>query len=401
VKPRRVFVAGIGAISPLGDSWAATVAELAKGRCAVRPIEAFDVAGFPSSVAASIDQTFDTCPDRRLALARLAARQAWAMAQLNAPPERIGVFIGAESGRAPFATILALARAAGGGSRFDHEKFGTQARELAASIDASTLSPSAVASALAGEFVAHGPVHTVSIACASGAAAIVAAARAVRLGVCDVALTGGVGADVDPLMLVGFGNLGALSERGVSCPFDVRRDGFVLGEGAAMIVLTNDRTNAVAEVTGIARTLDAYHLTKPAPEGDGAFRAMQAALADANRSRVDYIQAHGTSTLLNDEAEAKAIRRLFGEATSGIHVSSAKGALGHWVAGAGALGFLCATESVRSGKLLPTAGLQEPDPSCELRHVLGEALESDVGSAMVNAFAFGGANASIIVERAQ
>jgi len=399
VSRRRVYVAGLGAITPLGDTWPETTRALAQGHSAVRAVEQFDVANFPCTVAASIPRRFDHTGDRRLALAEHAAREAWAMAGVDAASERIGVFIGAESGRAPFATIRALARAAGGGAAFDHEAFGTQARPLAASIDASAVSPAAVASALAREIGALGSVQTISIACASGAAAIVEATRAIRLGECDLALCGGVGADVDPLMLVGFGKLGALSARGVSCPFDVHRDGFVVGEGAAMVVLSSTPSRLGIEVSGVARTLDAYHLTKPDPEGEGAARAMYGALADAGCASVDYVQAHGTSTPLNDAIEARAIRRVLGSNWQDVYVSSVKGALGHWVAGAGAVGFLCAVHAVQCGSLFPTANLKQPDPECELLHVLGSALAHDAASALVNAFAFGGANACIVVTR--
>jgi 3-oxoacyl-[acyl-carrier-protein] synthase II len=363
------------------------------------PVDSFDVKDFPCTVAASVKKSFHHTDDRRLALAEQAAREAWAMARVECVPDRIGVFVGAESGRATIATILELARAAGGKRYFDHRAFGAGARPLAARIDASAVSPATVASALAREFGAGGSVQTISIACASGAAAIVEATRAIRLGECDIALCGGVGADVDPLMLVGFGRLGALSARGVSCPFDVRRDGFVVGEGAAMVVLSSRPSSLGIAVTGIARTLDAYHLTKPDPEGDGAARAMQRALDDAGRDAVDHVQAHGTSTPLNDEVESKAIGRVFGPRARDIYVSGVKGAVGHWVAGAGALGFLCAAHAVRTGLVLPTANLKEPDPRCELRHVLGAAVSARVDSAMVNAFAFGGANACLVVER--
>ena len=393
---RRVFVTGIGAITPLGATWVESVAPLAQGRSAVAPVDAgqaggFDVSGFPCTVAARIPRAFAHGDDRRLALAREAAREAWAMGgSADVAPARVGVFIGAESGRATIPTILALARAAGGGNSFDHQAFGREARALAAR--------------MAAAIGAQGPVQTISIACASGAAAIVEATRAIRLGVCDLALCGGVGADVDPLMLVGFGKLAALSARGLSCPFDLRRDGFVVGEGAAMVVLSCAPANVSGaggpiEITGVGRTLDAYHLTKPDPRGDGAARAMQAALADAGRDTVDYIQAHGTSTPLNDEAEARAIRRVFGDRTAAIPVSSVKGALGHWVAGAGAIGFSCAVEALRTGTILPTAGLQQPDPACDLCHVQGSAARRPVAAAMVNSFAFGGANACIVVER--
>jgi 3-oxoacyl-[acyl-carrier-protein] synthase II len=200
-------------------------------------------------------------------------------------------------------------------------------------------------------------------------------------------------------MLAGFGLLGALSARGRSCPFDVRRDGFVVGEGAAMVVLAADRGDAAVEVAGAARTLDAHHLTAPDPAGDGGARAMRAALDDAAADAVDVVQAHGTSTPLNDAVEAAAIRRVLGPGLDRAHVSSVKGALGHAVAGAGAIGFLAAVEAVRSGVVFPTAGLEHPDPACALPHVMGRALRRPVAAALANAFAFGGANACLVVRR--
>jgi len=166
-------------------------------------------------------------------------------------------------------------------------------------------------------------------------------------------------------------------------------------------VLSCERDGALAEVVGEGRSLDAHHLTAPEPGGEGAERAMRAALAQAGLSSVDYVQAHGTSTPLNDAVEAAAIRRVLGAGLSRARVSSVKGALGHWVAGAGALGFLCAVEAVRSGTVLPTAGLAHPDEECALPHVMGVAQQLPCRAAMVNAFAFGGANASLVVRRCE
>lgn len=399
MSARPVWIVGVGARTPLGGTWAETAQALALGRSAISAITLFDSTGYPCGVAAEVSGVHSG-EDRRLWLARPAAAEAWSQAAVSADPARIGVFIGAESGRASFRTVLALSRAAGGGAVFDEPAFARGARSFAASFDASVVSPAAVGAALAGELGADGPVETLSLACASSSAAIAEGARAVRLGECDVALCGGVGADVDPLMLAGFGLLGMLSARGVSCPFDVRRDGMVVGEGAAFVVLSSTRAApdhplAGLELAGFGRSLDAWHLTAPDPEGQGATRAMTAALAAAGESTVDYVQAHGTSTALNDVIEATAVARLFGD---DVPVSSVKGALGHWIAGAGALGLLCAVEAVRSGVLFPTVGLTEPDPACAVRHVrLGETRTVRV--ALANAFAFGGANSSLIVRR--
>jgi 3-oxoacyl-(acyl-carrier-protein) synthase len=394
----RVFVRGTGAMTALGHTWPASLQALAQGRAAIGPVRAFDVSNFPSTVAAAIED-FTHAGDRRLALVRVAAREAWLAAGVEPAGDRLGIFLGAESGRAPFATLLALTRAAGGGPRFDHAQFGVRAAPLAAQFDASIISPAAVTSALALEYGAGGPAVTISLACSSGASAIAEAARAIRLGVCDVAMCGGVGADVDPMMLAGFGRIGALTARGMSCPFDVRRDGFVVGEGAAIVVLSRERGAATVELAGEGRSLDAHHLTAPDPDGDGASRAMRAALKAAGAAAVGYVQAHGTSTPLNDAVEALALQRVLGRHLDAAHVSSVKGALGHWIAGAGALGFLCAHAAVDQALLLPTANLREPDPACALPHVFEKAMRKTVDVAMVNAFAFGGANCSLVLRR--
>jgi 3-oxoacyl-(acyl-carrier-protein) synthase len=384
VSERRVWVTGVGAVTPLGRTWNESAAALASGETAIRPITRFDVTGFPCTVAATVETSGQG--DRRIELACRAAEDAWHQASSDVAAERIGVFVGAEAGRPTFATTVAVTRAVAARRSL---------APLASQISPVVTSPASVASTLAQMIGAHGPVETISLACASSAAAIAEAARALRSGECDVALAGGVGADVDQLMLASFGLLGALSARGASCPFDIRRDGFVLGEGAAFVVLEIDRRRAFAEVAGIGRTMDAYHLTAPDPDGVGAERAMRAALVDARIDKVDYVQSHGTSTPLNDIAEAQALRRVLGNTLDTAHVASVKGAIGHAIAGAGALGLLCAVEAVARGVLLPTAGLQDPDPQCPLPHLIGHALRANATTALVNSFAFGGANVSL------
>jgi 3-oxoacyl-[acyl-carrier-protein] synthase II len=402
---RAIYVRAVGACTPLADGWTASARALATGATAIRPIDTFDATGFPCSVAAAMPSELPVVEDRRLRYAERAAREAWHAADLaGTPPERIGVFLGAESGRGRWETVLALANAARSSTGgFDHERFGNEARRFAKQIDANVISPAAVARALAKLIGAAGPVETISLACASGGAAIVEAVRAIRLGEIDVALCGGVGADADPLMVAGFGLLGILSARGVSCPFDVERDGFVVGEGAAMLVLSADRgggpSAARCEIAGVARSLDAYRITAPEPDGDGAARAMSEALRDAGETTVQYVQAHGTSTPLNDRIEVAAIKRVLGDSVEQAHVSSAKGALGHWVAGAGAVGALYAYEAVVNGTVFPTAGLREPDRDCDVNHVIGPALRKDVRVALANSFAFGGANACLVLRR--
>jgi 3-oxoacyl-[acyl-carrier-protein] synthase II len=393
---REAWVRGVGAITPLGPTWPESRDRLAAGQSGVRAVhEGFDTAGYPSRAAAAVEWPTPPGLDRRAALAARAADEALACGALEGvPAERVGIFVGAESGRGTFANVTSLARAAGGGARFDHERFGRAAPALTGALDAVALSPAAVASMLARRTGARGPAVTLSLACSSASAAIGEAVRALRLGACDAALAGGVGADVDPFMLAGFGLLGALSASGVSCPFDVRRDGFVVGEGAAFVVLATDRGDARVRVAGVGRSLDAHHLTAPDPDGAGAELAMRRALADAGVDHVDYVQAHGTSTPLNDAIEARALARVLGDRAA---VGAVKGALGHWIAGAGAIGLLCAVEAVTSGLFLPTAGLREPDPACELPHVTGQARRARAERALVNSFAFGGANTTLVV----
>lgn len=399
MRSRRVYVRGVGAITALGRSWADSLTALASGRSAIGPVQGFDVQNFPSTVAAAIEG-LTPGGDRRWVLAQAAMAEAWQGADVaDAPPDRRGVFLGAESGRAPFGTLLNLTRAAGGRADFDHGSFGAAAGAMAAQFDAAIISPAAVTSALARTYQVGGPAVTLSLACASGASAIAEAARAIRLGVCDVALCGGVGADVDPLMLAGFGRLGALSAVGLSCPFDVRRDGFVVGEGAAMVVLASDRGRATTELVGEGRSLDAHHLTAPDPQGQGAERAMRSALQAAQVEAVDYVQAHGTSTPLNDAIEVAALQRVLGRHLDRALVSSVKGALGHWIAGAGALGFACAHAAVAHNIVLPTANLSRPDPACAVPHVMQRAVQREAEVALVNAFAFGGANCSLVLRR--
>lgn len=380
---RPVFVHGWAARSSFGD-WEATLSRAMAGQSAIAPVTRFDAAGFPCAVAAGVDAWLDE-EDRRTPMLLEV------VAQLGSGSGRLGVFIGAESGRGRLDTLRQLCQAAG--NPFDPAQFTQRARPLAARLSPQVVSPAAPAAAVARARGARGPVATLSLACASGLAAIVDAARAVAGGECDAAIAGGVGCDVDPLMLAGFGKLSALSARGVSRPFDRRRDGFVVGEGAAAVLLSAEP--GPVQILGVGRSVDAHHLTMPAPDGSGARAAMRAALLGlAEGEALDVVQAHGTSTPLNDAVEAEALLSL----NRPIHaVSSIKGALGHWIAGAGALGFLCAAEALRSGRIVPTAGLERPDSA--LSHVMGAGVTRAVRTALVNAFAFGGANASVLLVR--
>ena len=378
---RRVYCHGLAARSSFGD-WPATLSRLMAGDSAVAPVDRFDATGFPSTVAAAVPGWCD-CEDRRTPMILDV------LERLPRLPGRVGVFVGAESGRGRMDTLRQLCQAAG--RPFDPARFVAGAAALAPRLSPEVVSPAAPSAALARRLRATGPVTTLSLACASGLAAIVEAVRSLQQGECETAVAGGVGCDVDPLMLSGFGKLSALSARGCSRPFDRRRDGFVVGEGAALVLLST-RPGPV-EVLGVGRSVDAHHLTMPDPQGRGALAAMRAALAGLEPGLpLDVVQAHGTSTPQNDAVEAAALAAL-GRPLGAV--SSVKGALGHWIAGAGALGFVCAAQALLTGEIIPTAGLEQPES--DLQHVQGRGWVRRPRTALVNAFAFGGANASALL----
>jgi 3-oxoacyl-(acyl-carrier-protein) synthase len=342
--------------------------------------------------------------DRRTQLAQRAVAEAWAAARLDGARleggARIGVFVGAESGLACWEAAWALSRAGGGAARLDRAAFAAHPDAVIAWADPRRTSTAAVAWAIARQVGARGPCRTIALACASGAAAILEAVRALAAGACDAAVCVGVGADVDPLMVAAFGRLGALSTRGRSVPFDHRRDGFVLGEGAAALVLSADRGDATVYVAGGARTFDGGKLTAPGPDGGAAQRAIAGAIDDAGRARIGYVAAHGTSTPSGDVAEAHALRTVLGADLGGARVGAVKSALGHWIAGSGALGAVCAWHAVAHDQLLPTIGVERISDDCELPHVLHTAKTARIDAALACSFGFGGANACVVLRRA-
>jgi 3-oxoacyl-[acyl-carrier-protein] synthase II len=248
----------------------------------------------------------------------------------------------------------------------------------------------------------RGPCETITTACASGTHAVAAAARLVASGRCDVALGGGAEAAMTAVGMAAFANMTALSTTGFSRPFDIRRDGFAMAEGAGALVLEEldhaRRRGApiLAELLGAASTADAHHITAPAPGGNGAAACMELALADAGLSPTDivHINAHGTSTPLNDLAEAQAITKVFG--TPGPVVTSTKGVTGHALGGAGALEAVATTLTIHHQLIPPTAGYEQPDPEIHLDLVHGEARPWTPGPSMSNSFGFGGHNGCLV-----
>jgi 3-oxoacyl-[acyl-carrier-protein] synthase II len=249
-------------------------------------------------------------------------------------------------------------------------------------------------------------------ACATSAHAIGDAFRAIQYGDADIILSGGAEATVTPMAIGGFANMKALSERNdspetASRPFDATRDGFVMGEGSGVVVLEELEharkrgARIYAEVVGYGATGDAYHLTAPAPGGEGAQRAMRRAMEDAGLQPgdVQYINAHGTSTPANDLNETKAIKAVFGDEAKKLNVSSTKSATGHMLGAAGAVEFIFSALAVREGKVPPTINYQTPDPECDLNYTPNQAASREMTAALSNSFGFGGHNVTLAVRR--
>ena len=268
--------------------------------------------------------------------------------------------------------------------------------------------PNAAAGTIAMRFGATGPGFSVASACATGGHAIGEALRMITRGEADVVLAGGTEAALTSVCIAAFRRMGALSREGVSRPFDARRDGFVMGEGAGVLVLERAEharargATVFARIAGYGASNDAYHITQPDTEGRGATKAMRATLADADVAPGDvgYINAHGTGTPYNDKIETAAIKAVFNGSSTPPPVSSSKSAIGHLLGAAGAVEALVCVEAVRRGVLPPTINYQEPDPECDLQHVPHEAREAPVHTAIANAFGFGGQNCVVVLRAA-
>ncbi len=312
--------------------------------------------------------------------------------ELGADPARIGVMVGTGIGGITTNEQQIVVR---------HEKGDRRVSPFLIPM----MMPNAASAAISMRHGFQGPCETTVTACAAGTHAIGNAANVIRSGRCDVMIAGGSEAPFTPTSLAGFGNMTALSNSGKSTPFDVGRDGFVMGEGAAVLVLEDlDRALARgAEILGLvlgsASTADAHHITAPAPGGSGAIRCMELALADAEVSveQVGHINAHGTSTPLNDMAEAHAVAKVFGTSPGPV-VTSTKGVTGHALGAAGALEAAAVLLSIRHGLVPPTHGLVEPDPEMpELDLVMGEPRPWEPGPALSNSFGFGGHNGTLVI----
>jgi 3-oxoacyl-[acyl-carrier-protein] synthase II len=424
---RRVVITGIGVVSPNGIGRSAFSEAIVEGRSGVKPIESFDTSGQVIRIAGEV-QGFDVSPylgehkknakvmSRAVGFAVGAAALAVEDADLRVDgldPARFGVCMG--TGLTPMdITELAgpIARGLTPRGTLDLGRFSVAQAESMFPLWLLKHLPNMAAAHISILHHAMGPNNTIVTACAAGTQAIGEAFRLIARGDSDAMLAGGCDSRLDPLMLVAYRAMNAVSlstrpPSEVSRPFDGERDGFVLGEGAAVLVLESlqrarrRRAHIYAEVTGYGSSFDAYGLTRPEPEGKGAALSMQSALreAKADPSEVDYINAHGTSTRLNDLMETNAVKRVFGHRAPTIPMSSQKSMVGHLIGASGALEAAATALTLERGVVPPTINQDVPDPNCDLDYVPNTAREIPVQTALSNSFGFGGQNASLVMCR--
>jgi 3-oxoacyl-[acyl-carrier-protein] synthase II len=425
---RRVVITGMGAVTPLGHSVGAMFDAQLEGRSGVGPIFRFNATRFPTQFAAQVKDfdlgRFVRDPSRwqfsgvNSQFAAAAAQQALSDAGLldgaRVDRTRCGVYLGAGEGIQDFHNLLSLVAQAyrPEDCRVDDavfERGGLRAFHPQQEAEQELHTTSAH---LAAYFDLEGPNFNCLTACAASAQAVGEAVELIRHGDADLMLAGGSHSMIHPLGVTGFSRLTALSTRNdaptrASRPFDLHRDGFVLGEGAGMLVFeelghARQRGATVyAELTGYGSTADAFRVTDSHEEGRGAIACMRGALKDSGLApaAIDYINAHGTSTKVNDFVETLAIKRVFGEGAYAVPVSSSKSMLGHLIAAGGAVELITCVEVIRQGKLPPTINYETPDPECDLDYVPNTARDKRVRHALSNSFGFGGQNISLIVSR--
>jgi 3-oxoacyl-[acyl-carrier-protein] synthase II len=407
----RVVITGMGAITPLGHSWAETWRNLVAGVSAGRRVTHFDPTDYPTQFACSVTdfepaRYMDAKEAKRLGTvtqyAWVATQEAVANSGLNLDHEdkdRVGIEMGSAFGALDLLEQQVLALDRGGPRRIKP-----------------TVGPSVLISTtpcyIAINLGVTGPVDSRMSACATGITSLGEAMRRLQRGEVDVMIAGGSDAFQTPLMMASFSRLGAMSTRNdnpaTACrPFCATRDGLILGEGATVMVLeTLEHAQArgaaiLAEITGLGLSSDAYNMAAPEPTGVGAAKAMKYALREAaiEGSEIDFVAAHGTATRLNDSSETAAIKLALGEAAYDTRISSVKSMVGHMMGAAGAISAAAIVGAIQDGVLPPTINYVEPDPECDLNYVPNHAEQRRVDIGICNAFGFGGQNASMVIER--
>ncbi|HLJ97886.1 MAG TPA: beta-ketoacyl-[acyl-carrier-protein] synthase family protein [Gemmataceae bacterium] len=425
---RRVVITGMGVVTPLGHSVKDLFKGQLEGRSGIGPITLFDASHFPTKFAAQV-QDFDltrhvkdasrwTHSGSNARFAAGAAQEALVDADLldnhQVDRTRCGVYLGSGEGIQDFHNLVSLVA----------DSYQPEAREVDCHAFAQgglkefharrefEQEPHTTPAHLADYFDLQGPNYNCLTACAASSQAIGEATELIRHGDADVMLSGGAHSMIHPLGLTGFNLLTALSTynaepQKASRPFDLQRDGFVLGEGAGMLVLEElehaQRRGApiYAELTGYGTTADAFRVTDSHPDGRGAIACIRMALKDSGLmpSDIGYINAHGTSTQVNDKVETLAIKKVFGEVAYQVPVSSSKSMIGHLIAAAGAVELIITIMALRQGTLPPTINYDVPDPECDLDYVPNVAREKRIRHALSNSFGFGGQNITLIVSR--
>jgi 3-oxoacyl-[acyl-carrier-protein] synthase II len=416
----------MGLVTPLGVRVEELWKNLMAGASGVGLTTVFDASRFPTKISAEV-RNWDIADEgqdarhwqfcgRHTKFAAGAALQAMRDAGLekglSADPTRLGVYLGSGEGQQDFDSFTSMMMAAISGDTLDVAKFTKLGLETLHPLSEVEQEPNMPAGHLAGMFDAQGPNLNCLTACAASSQAIGEATELVRRGDADVMLSGGTHSMIHPFGVTGFNLLTALSTRNdeparASRPFDNERDGFVLGEGAAMVVLEElehaKRRGAKihGELLGYGSTADAYRITDTHPEGRGAAACITMALKDAGLGTHDihYINAHGTSTDVNDKVETLAIKKVFGEHAYKIPVSSTKSMMGHLIAAAGATELIVCLLAIRDGMLPPTINYENPDPNCDLDYVPNKSRPGKCDRALSNSFGFGGQNISLIVGR--
>ena len=420
---RRVVITGMGCITPLGTKPEKLWERLKKGESGVGYTQAFDASQFPTKFSAEVldweiadegeDATVWSSRGRHSNFAAGAAKQAVLAAGVigNVDPTRFGIYLGSGEGQQNFDAFTQMVLAAVGEEKeLDVAAFVKKGIEILNPVGELEQEPNMPAGHLASMFDAQGPNANCLTACAASSQAIGEARELIRRGDADVMLSGGTHSMIHPFGVTGFNLLTALSTRNdnpqaASRPFDRDRDGFVLGEGAAMVVLEElEHARArgaqiYGEIKGYGSTADALRITDTHPEGRGAIRCIQAALKDAGISaeQIQYINAHGTGTSVNDKVETLAIKKTFGNNAYNIPVSSTKSMMGHLIAAAGATEVIVCLMAIRDGILPPTINYENPDPDCDLDYIPNEAREAKCDYALSNSFGFGGQNISLIL----
>ena len=410
VDRRRVAITGIGALTPIGISRDALWNGLQAHRSAIRPVTRFDASIYRSRIAAEIDfHPTDFIEERRVR--RLDRFGQFTVACARLAIEDSGLNLAAEDHERVGSTM----GSALGGVGFAEEQFAVFMNEGIKNV-AVTLATNVFAGAascnIAIEFGAQGPNSTNAMSCASGTMAIGEGFRQIRDDYADVMICGGVEAPLNQLCYGAFSIIRAMSTRNgapdrASRPFDRERDGFVMGEGAAILVLEEYEhakargAHIYAEISGYAFCNDAHHMTAPRPDGSQAARAMRGALKDAAISphEVQYVNAHGSSTPLNDPTETRAIKLVFGDHAAKLQVSSTKAYYGHALGASGAMEAAICALSIERGWLPPTLNLEDPDDGCDLDYIPGNGRVESVDYVLSNSFGFGGINAALVIQR--